>query len=141
MIVMAQGPKAIDDAVAMLRQARREAQDSMQTASVVALALALDRSGPKAEAKAVLAERVRSDAKPVLADPRVTDALADAGVSYESDALLATALEATDGAAARDAWHRYLEGAGVKSAWSEHARTHEAAGPARPRDPKKERPK
>ena len=141
MIVMAQGPKAIDDAVAMLRQARREAQDSMQTASVVALALALDRSGQKEEAKAVLAERVRADAKPVLADPRVSDALADAGVSYESDALLATALEATDAAASRDAWHRYLERAGAKSAWAEHARSHESSGNSRPRDPKRERPK
>lgn len=141
MVVMAQGPKAVDDAVAMLRQARREAQDSMQTASVVALALALDRSGQKDEARAVLAERVRSDAKPVLADPRVTGALADAGMSSEADALLATALEATDGVAARDAWHRYLEGAAARSAWSEHARAHESAASARPRDPKKERPK
>jgi tetratricopeptide (TPR) repeat protein len=140
MIVMAQGPKAIDDAVAMLRQARREAQDSMQTASVVALALALDRSGQRDEAKAVLAERVRSDAKPVLADPRVTDALADAGVSYESEALLATALESADPGASRDAWHRYLEGAGGKSAWADHARTHESSSPARP-TPKKERPR
>jgi tetratricopeptide (TPR) repeat protein len=140
MIVMAQGPKAIDDAVAMLRQARREAQDSMQTASVVALALALDRAGQKEEAKAVLAERVRSDAKPVLSDPRVVDALADAGVAYESDALLATALESTDPSASRDAWHRYLEGAGAKSSWADHARTHESASPARP-TPKKERPK
>ncbi len=141
MIVMAQGPKAIDDAVAMLRQARRDAQDSMQTASVVALALALDRAGQKEEAKAVLAERVRSDAKPVLADPRVTDALADAGVAYESDALLATALETTDPSAARGAWHRYLEGVGAKSAWNDHARTHESAAPARPREMKREGPR
>ena len=141
MIVMAQGPKAIDDAVAMLRQARREAQDSMQTASVVALALALDRSGQREEAKAVLAERVRSDAKPVLADARVADALADAGVSYESDALLATALEVTDPSSAREAWHRYQEGAGGKSPWSEHARTHESTSAARPKDQKKERPR
>ena len=143
MIVMAQGPKAIDDAVAMLRQARREAQDSMQTASVVALALALDRSGQKEEAKAVLAERVRSDAKPVLADPRVADALSDAGVAYESDALLATALEHTDPPAARDVWHRYLEGPGARSPWAEHARTHESASHerARPKDRSKERPR
>ena len=143
MIVMAQGPKAIDDAVAMLRQARREAQDSMQTASVVALALALDRSGQKEEAKAVLAERVRSDAKPVLADPRVADALSDAGVAYESDALLATALEQTDPPAARDVWHRYLEGPGARSPWAEHARTHESASHerARPKDRSKERPR
>jgi tetratricopeptide (TPR) repeat protein len=140
MIVMAQGPKAIDDAVAMLRQARRESQDSMQTASVVALALALDRSGQKDEAKAVLAERVRPDAKPVLADARVAEALADAGVAFESDALLATALESTDASAAREAWRRYQEGPGGKSAWAEHARTHESSSSAR-QTPKKERPR
>ena len=140
MIVMAQGPKAVDDAVAMLRQARREAQDSMQIASVVGLALALDRSGQKEEAKAVLAERVRSDAKPILADSRIVDALADAGVGYEADALLATALEMTDPAAARDVWHRYAEGPGGKGLWGDHARSHEgAAAKPRPKTPEKPR--
>jgi tetratricopeptide (TPR) repeat protein len=133
MIVMAQGPKTIDDAVAMLRQARREAQDSMQVASVVGLALALDRSGQKEEAKAVLAERVRSDAKPILADARISDALADAGVAHESDALLASALEMTDPAAARDVWRRYVEGPGGKGPWAEHARAHEGAAGQGPR--------
>ena len=127
MIVMGQGTKTVDDAVAMLRQARRDAQDALQTASVVALALALDRSGKKDEAKAVLAERVRSDVKPVLVDARVVEALADAGVPFEGEALVATALEATDPAAARDAWRRYLEGAGGKGPWADHARAHESA--------------
>jgi tetratricopeptide (TPR) repeat protein len=136
MIVMAQGPKAIDDAVAMLRQARREAQDAMQLAAVVGLALALDRSGQKEEARAVLAERVRSDAKPVLKDPRVLDALADAGVAQEADALIATALEPNDPAGAREAWRRYVEGAGGKGPWGDHARAHEGAKPgaAAPKD-------
>ncbi len=59
MTVMAQGRASIDDAIAMLRQARREAQDAMQVATTGALALALDRSGQKDEAKAILAERGR----------------------------------------------------------------------------------
>ena len=129
MIVMAQGSKGVDDAVAMLRQARREAQDAMQMASVVGLALALDRAGQREEAKAVLAERVRSDAKPILADPRSLDALADAGVEHEKDALLATALEITDSGAAREVWRRYIEGPGGKGPWADHARAHEAAAP------------
>jgi tetratricopeptide (TPR) repeat protein len=131
MIVMAQGPKAIDDAVAMLRQARREAQDSMQVASVVGLALALDRSGQKEEARAVLAERVRSDAKAILSDPRIAEALADAGVANEGDALVATALEVTDAAAARDTWRRYVDGPGGKGPWADHARAHEGAASGR----------
>ncbi|CAN5915200.1 hypothetical protein BH11MYX4_BH11MYX4_54350 [soil metagenome] len=133
MIVMAQGPKAIDDAVAMLRQARREAQDALQIGAVVGLALALDRAGQKEEAKAVLAERVRDGAKPVLKDPRVLDALADAGVAHEGDALAATALEASDPAAARESWRRYLEGPGGKGPWGDHARAHEGAAGTRPK--------
>ena len=136
MIVMAQGPKAIDDAVAMLRQARREAQDSMQTASVVGLALALDRSGQKDEAKAVLAERVRSDAKPLLADPRVTEALADAGVAHEADAL----------ARHRARGQRRRRGDATRGTATSKARAARARGPttraptkpapaARPKDP------
>ena len=139
MTVMAQGPKAIDDAVAMLRQARREAQDAMQIASVVGLALALDRSGQREEARAVLAERVRSDARPSLEDARIADALADAGVSHEADALLATALELTDPAAARDVWRRYIDGPGGKGPWADHARAHEGVSTAPRATPKKDR--
>jgi hypothetical protein len=122
MIVLAQGSKSIDEAIAMLRQARRDASDALQVAAVVALGLALDRSGQRDEAKAILGERVRSDAKPMLSDPRVTEALANAGVSGEAEALVATALDVTDPAAAREAWRKYADGAGAKGAWAEHAR-------------------
>jgi predicted Zn-dependent protease len=124
MIVMALGPKGVDDAVAMLRQARLFASDAVQLASVVALALALDRAGQKEEAKALLSERVRTDVKPVLGDERVTEALADAGVAFEGDALQAIALEGVDSGAAHDAWERYLAGQGGKGAWADHARAH-----------------
>jgi len=139
MIVMGQGPKAIDDAVAMLRQARRDAQDSLQTASVVALALALDRAGQRDEARAVLAERVRPDVKALLAEPRVEAALADAGMSREVDALVATALEPTEAGQAREAWKRYVDGAGGKGPWADHARAREssaAKGGPRPPPPR-----
>ena len=76
-----------------------------------------------------------------LSDARVVDALADAGVPQESDALLATALEVTDPSAARDVWHRYLEGPGGKAQWSDHARSHEGASPTRPTAKKEPRPK
>jgi tetratricopeptide (TPR) repeat protein len=131
MTVMAQGPAGVDDAVAMFRQARRDAQDSMQVASVLALALALDRAGQRDEAKAVLAERVRSDVKPVLADSRVTESLVEAGMQSESDALVGMALEALDGAAAKEAWRKYLDGAGGKGPWADHAREHAGGAPAK----------
>jgi hypothetical protein len=140
MIVMAQGPKGIDDAVAMLRQARIATTDALQLASVVALALALDRADLRDESRAILNERVRGNATPVLTDPRVAEALADAGVPFETDALQAIALEAVDPSAAREAWTRYLTGPGGKSPWSDHARQHQssphAAAPARPHGPR-----
>lgn len=138
MIVMSQGARGVDDAVAMLRQARRDAQDTMQLASVVALALALERAGQRDEARAVLAERIREGARPSLSDARITEALADAGVPHEADALLAIALEAADPGGARDAWRRYVEGAGGKGSWADHARARESALGGAPR--KKEPP-
>jgi hypothetical protein len=142
MSVMGEGPRSIDDAAAMLRQARREAQDAMQLASVVGLALALDRAGQADEARAVLAERVHADARPLLGDPRIVEALGDAGVAHEREALLAMALEPSDAPAAREAWRRYLEGAGGKGPWADHARAHESGGARRDARPAaKERPR
>jgi tetratricopeptide (TPR) repeat protein len=136
MTVMSQGPAGIDDAIAMFRQARRDAQDAMQVASVAGLALALDRSGQREEAKAVLAERTRTDVKSLLADARVIEALADAGVPQETEALLAISLEPSDASIAKDAWRRYLEGAGGKGPWADHAREHAGMGPAKKAAPK-----
>lgn len=136
MIVMAQGQKGVDDAVAMFRQARRDAQDAMQVASVVALALALDRSAQKEEAKAVLVERVRTDAKAILGDARVVEALTNAGVGHEIEALIATALEPVDFPAARESWRKYLEGPGGKGTWADHARSHEGGATTKPAKPR-----
>jgi tetratricopeptide (TPR) repeat protein len=130
MTVMAQGPAGLDDAVAMLRQARRDAQEAMQLASVVALGLALDRAGLRDEAKAVLSERVRSDVKSVLSDPRVVEALSDAGLPEEKDALVAIAAEVVDAGAAREAWRAYVGGPGGKGVWADHARARLGAGAA-----------
>lgn len=127
MTVMAQGPNDVDDAVAMLRQARRGAEDSMQFATVVALALALDRSGQREEARAMLADRVRGNPKAALADARVVEALTDSGVRGEIAALVATALESEEPATARESWRKYLEGDGAKGPWAEHARARDAA--------------
>lgn len=134
MTVMMQGTKgSIDDAIAMFRQARKDAQDSLQVASVVALALALDRGGQKEEARAALAERVHADVKSFLVgDPRVREALSDAGAAQETDALLGYALEGHDPAGAKEAWRKYLEGAGGKGPWADHAKDHAGSAPAKP---------
>ncbi len=122
---------ALDDAVAMFRQARRDAQDAMQVASVAALALALDRSGQREEARAVFGDRPHGDMRLLLGDPRVVEALADAGAAGEADALVAIALETQDPPAAKDAWRKYLEGPGGKAGWAAHAREHAGAVPAK----------
>lgn len=137
MTVMALGAAGLDDAIAMFRQARRDAQDAMQLACVAALALGLDRAGQREEAKAVLVERVRAGVKEaalksLFADPHVVLALADAGAPEEGDALLATTLTTVDPQGSRDAWRRYLEGAGGKSVFADHARE-QLKGAAPPR--------
>lgn len=129
--VMAQGAAGIDDVLAMFRQSRRDAQGAMQVAAIAGLALALDRAGQREEARAILAERVRTDIQPVLSDPRVVQALADAGAAQEDPALFAIAAEGFDASAARDAWRRYLEGPGGKGPWADHARERAGAPPMR----------
>jgi tetratricopeptide (TPR) repeat protein len=132
MLAMAQGPTGIDRAVPIFRQALRDAQDVTQTVAVLTLALALDRAGDGEEARALLAERAHGDPRPVLATPRARDLLG-LGAETEGHALAALALEATDPAAARASWQRYVEAAG-KGPWVDHARTHEG-GAARRRRP------
>lgn len=120
---MTSGPATIDDAIAILRQARREAQDALGIASWLALALALDRANLHDEAHAVLAER-GTDAKLALGDGRVRDVLS--ATPAETDALTALALEGQDPAGAAAAWHKYAAAAGT-GPWAEHARSRETA--------------
>lgn len=137
MAVMSEGPAHLDDAIAMLREARRDAQtgqDAMQVAVVAALALALDRAELRDESRALLAEQGRFDSKGIAADPRVAEALIDAGASGEVDALVAMALEPVAGGSAssaglaRTAWRKYADGAGAKGPWAEHARERAGLG-------------
>jgi hypothetical protein len=58
-----------------------------------------------------------------LKDERARDALADVDALAEADALAAFALEERDPPAAREAWGRYLAGAGGKGPWADHARS------------------
>ncbi|MCL2725902.1 MAG: hypothetical protein FWD69_15855 [Polyangiaceae bacterium] len=129
MLMMSLGPKELETASAMLRQARRDAQDALYVASVVATALAEDRAGERDEARASLLSRSTGIGN-FAGDPRVVRALEDAGVPEEGDALVALALEASDPASARRAWRRYLDGPAGKRAWTSHARAHESQAPS-----------
>jgi tetratricopeptide (TPR) repeat protein len=124
LLSMGRGASGLEDAIPVLRQGTRESQDVLHPIAVAALALALDRSGQRDEAKAILAERSLGDVRGALADARVKEALAAAGAGAEAHALQAVALEASDPPAARDAWKAYVEGKGM---WIDHAKQHEAA--------------
>jgi tetratricopeptide (TPR) repeat protein len=137
LLAMEAGPQGLDEAIAILRQARRDAQDAAQTLAVVALALALDRAGEADEARAALAERVHTDPRPTLQDARVKEILATAGAQADARAAAALALETIDARAAREEWHAFVAASG-SSPWIDHARRHEAApsksrAPTRPR--------
>ncbi len=124
LVAMAAGATALDDAVAALREALRDAQDAALTVAVLALALALDRRGDTGEARALLVDRAPGDPRVALATPRARELLAVAPT--EAHALVGLGLEASDVAGAKEAWEQYV--AGVAAApvrpWEAHARNH-----------------
>ncbi len=126
MMAMSRGAGDLDEAIQIFRQARRDSQDVAQTVAVLALALALDRSGEREEARAVLSERIHSDPHGVLSDARARQILGPASGEAEIEALAALALEPLDANLARESWRKYLEKS-PPAAWAEHARAHEAA--------------
>ncbi len=127
-LAMESGAGQVDDAIAMLRQARRESTDALQPVATLALALALDRSGAKDEAKALLDERAKAAARNVARDPNVQQLLGP--IAFEAEAMAAIGLEQSDATAAQAAWQRFIAGAGQSTTWVEHARSH--GGAARP---------
>jgi len=122
---MARGPTGIEEAVAIFRQARREAQDSAQTVAWLGLALALDRSGNREEARAVIGERGKLDARGALAEAKSRDVIATT-YAAEADAMAALALERFDIAAAHEAYKRYIEAAGPQGVWTDAAQKSDA---------------
>jgi tetratricopeptide (TPR) repeat protein len=129
MLAMSVGPAGAEEAVAILREARKNSEDVVQRLASLALALALDRSGERAQASLVLAERPHEDAAALVADPAAIEAMGAVG-RVERSALVALALEGTDSRSARAWWGTYLEGSGGSGPWAEHARQH--AGLRRP---------
>jgi tetratricopeptide (TPR) repeat protein len=122
MLAMARGPAGLDEAVPILRQAVRDSQDVAQLASVLALALALDRAGLGDQARALLGERVHGDPRPDL-ESVAGRALLPPTVAAEEHALAALALESSDPNAAHAEWDAYVKAAG-DGAWGDHARAH-----------------
>ncbi|CAN5353400.1 hypothetical protein BH09MYX1_BH09MYX1_10550 [soil metagenome] len=131
LLSMAKGPTGLDDAIVALRQARREAQDFAATLCTLALALALDRAANRDEAKAILDERARADARAITNDARAKDALGP--MAIEVDAMAAVGLELSDASRAKEAWQRYVVSATASnSPWLDHARQRTGAAPSKP---------
>ena len=122
-LAQARGPDGLDEAISLFRQARRDAQDSLQALAGLALSLALDRAGEREESRVGLAEAAKQDPRETVAEPRAREALADVGALAEGDALVAFAIAARDAAAAHELWSSYLAGSAGKGPWAEHART------------------
>jgi tetratricopeptide (TPR) repeat protein len=124
LVALALGPAGLDDAIAALREAARDAQDDAETVAVLALALALDRHGDADEARTLLGARGRGDPRDVFEGARGKEFASTA--PWEVPAIAAFALEATDPAGARDAWGQYLE-AYPSSPWAAQVRARLAA--------------
>jgi tetratricopeptide (TPR) repeat protein len=134
-LAMSFGPGGLGEALAILRQARRESQDLLHAAATFALALALDRAGNAGEAAAVLTEAGTGDVVNVMGDPRVVEAIGASG-RREIAAIEALALDVGGKrAAARSAWQAYQLAAGSAGVWAPHARAHEVAAAAPSRHP------
>ncbi len=124
LLLVGRGKESMDDALAILRQARREAQDSVQAASVVALALALDRDGEHEQARALIADRAAGDVRRLeaaLTHVRVREALAGSPDPAEEFALRGMLLEDVAPGRAAEAYRGYLEKSKSRR-WEAHAR-------------------
>jgi tetratricopeptide (TPR) repeat protein len=128
LVAMKCGAQGLDDAVASLRDATREAQDETQAVAVLALALALNRRGEGDQAFALLSDHLRGDPRSVLSTARAEELLSVA--TEEKSAMAALALENSDPGGARDAWQEYVEKA-PSGPWLAHARARLAALAAR----------
>lgn len=127
----ARGVAGLDQAVALFRQARRDAQDSLQVVASIALALALDRAGEREESRAA-DPAGKQDPRVAMKDLTVRDVLLDVGALPETDAMVAFALRDRDPAGAREAWAKYLAGPTGAGVWGDHARA-TASGPIKGR--------
>ncbi|HEX8790174.1 MAG TPA: hypothetical protein VF765_04430 [Polyangiaceae bacterium] len=128
LVAMQRGPAGLDEAVAALREATREAQDEPAAVATLALAVALDRRGDADECRALLDRKNPDGLRQAGGDPRTPLSSARAKellavAPAERDALVAIALEPTDAAGARDAWQAFLAAA-PRGPWADWARSH-----------------
>lgn len=115
--LLSRGQGGLDEAIALLGQARREPIREAQPRVLATLALALDRKGEDDRALALLDEVLRRGGlDAVSAFP--SDGLG----SSEGEAMMAFVAEASQPAEASRRWEQYLARSGEGSPFREHAR-------------------
>ncbi|MFW5741511.1 MAG: hypothetical protein ACOC1F_14240, partial [Myxococcota bacterium] len=120
-LAMARGKAGLDEALALLQEARAQPLSKHDPIVLGLLALALDRAGAQQEAEAVLDELHRANLAGELVSRRTpSEMLAYPG---DWDAIVGLVLETTDPAGALAAWKRYAE-ATPAPVFAEHAATH-----------------
>ena len=120
------GTPALDEAIAILREARGKSdvdRDVRRVASL-ALALALDRRGDADQAIDLAGEIAKTRGIPTEINGEITVRLI---APEEAIAMRAIGLEQSDTVAALEAWKAYLAAGGDKRVWAAHAKAHVAA--------------
>jgi Flp pilus assembly protein TadD len=114
------GPSSIEEAIAILREARAHggATPDVKRTAILALALALDRHGDVDQARDLVGKVFATDIPPEI---RVRFLAPE-----EALAMRALALEPNDPALALEQWKAYLAQGGDKRAWAAHAKAHVA---------------
>lgn len=127
LLAMDEGPKSLDEAIAILREARAKsdpiASDIKRFATLV-LALALDRRGDVDQARELADEVAKGRGVPTEIPP---EAAARFPEPEEGFAARAIGYEVSEPAAAIDAWKSYLSHGGDKRPFAAHAKQHLAA--------------
>lgn len=126
MLALEQGKPGIDEAVAVLREARSKspASSSVRRVGTLALALALDRRGDTTQARELTSELSKTAGIP---GDLPTELSSRFPAMEEGLALRAIGLEATEPTVALEVWRKYLTAGGDKRAWADHAKQHVAA--------------
>jgi tetratricopeptide (TPR) repeat protein len=115
-----ESPASLEEAIAILREARAHggASTDVRRTAVMALALALDRRGDSEQARDLVAKIFATEVPPEIKVRFIAP--------EEATAMRAFALEANDPGLALEQWKAYLAQGGDKRAWAAHAKAHVA---------------
>jgi Flp pilus assembly protein TadD len=138
-LAMDEGTSGLEEAVAILREARNKSDGELRRVAAFALALALDRRGDADQAREIASDMAKTRGVPAEVPPEIT--VRFPGLE-EAHAVRAIGLETVDAANAIIAWKAYLDGGGDKRAWAANAKAHIAKLEKGPKtEPKKDKPK